>query len=192
MKILIIFCFLWFSCFALSHEGHQKQTTENVQLVDNDPDENDRDSEQSGRPTSWLQWLGSFHLIVLHFPIALINMLFISELLLVWSRKQTYEFSSQFLVVSSAIFAPYTALLGLIYSYSLSYSGLMQIFLLWHMWLGIFTAIFAVGIAAVRYQLGRSLPYFFGLIILVLLVNLAGFFGGSMTFGPYQMLPPQT
>lgn len=137
-----------------------------------------------------MQWIGSFHLILLHFPIALINMLAISDCLLIYYRRTIFEFSSKFLLVSAAIFAPPTALLGLIYRYSASYSGLMETFLLWHMWLGIGTTILTVALAFIRERMGINKLYYVSLAFLVLMINATGFFGGGMVFGPFHMHLP--
>lgn len=185
MKFFLLF-FLCISCFALAHEGHQEKkelTSENIQETTQEP-------VQEGRPTTWIQWVGSFHLIFLHFPIALINMLAISECLFIWYRQPIFDFSTKFLLISAAIVAPPTALLGLIYSYSASYSGLMETFLLWHMWFGIGTAIFTVILAFMRERMDKSKFYYASLAFLVLMINVTGFFGGGMTFGPYHMHPP--
>ena len=186
MKIFLLLCFLAFSFLALAHEGHEEKkaaTLENVQ-------EKTSETLQQGRPTSWTQWIGSFHLILLHFPIALIYMLAISELLWVWCKKPMFESSSRFLMISVAIITPPTALLGLIYSYSASYEGLMETFLWWHMWFGILTATLAITLAFIKEKIGTTKFYYVGLFILFLIVNITGFFGGGMTFGPYHMHPP--
>lgn len=186
MKTIFLLCFLTFSFLAFAHEGHEEKkipTSENFQ-------EKVKETTQDGRPTSWTQWIGSFHLILLHFPIALINMLAISELLWACYKKPIFESSSRFLMISSAIVAPPTALLGFIYSYSASYEGLMEIFLWWHMWLGILTAALTVALAFIKEKVGISRLYYAGLFILFILVNVTGFFGGGMTFGPYHMHPP--
>ncbi len=185
MRIIFIFVFLSSSCFGLAHEGHEEKRVL-AESVQSEVEEN----SQQGRPTSWIRWAGSFHLIFLHFPIALINMLVVSELLLAWYKKPIFEFSSRFLIISAALFAPPTALLGLIYSYSAPYGGLMERLLFWHMWFGILTAAFAIVLAYVRTQLGCSRFYCICLLLLFLFVNMAGFFGGAMTFGLYQMFPP--
>lgn len=186
MRVFFLFFFLCFSFLVLAHEGHEEKkipTLENTQ-------EKVKETIQEGRPATWAQWIGSFHLIFLHFPIALINMLVLSELLWVWHRKPIFEFSSKFLLISSAIVTPPTALLGLIYSYSASYEGLMGTFLWWHMWLGIFTAIFVVIVALIRDRIGNSKLYYACLFLLFIMVNVTGFFGGGMTFGPFHMHPP--
>lgn len=186
MKLFFLLCFFCTSCFALAHEGHQEKkapTSENLE-------EKTEESVQEGRPTTWTQWIGSFHLILLHFPIALVNMLAISECLFAWYRRPIFGFSSKFLLISAAIVAPPTALLGLIYSYSASYSGLTETFLLWHMWLGIGTAVFTIFLAFMREQIKLNKFYYSCLAMLVLMINITGFFGGGMTFGPLHMLPP--
>lgn len=165
MRIFFILCFLTFGFGAFAHEGHEEKKSaisENIQ---------DEVTQlfQEGRPTSWTQWIGSFHLILLHFPIALINMLAISELFWVWYRKPIFEFSSRFLLISSAILAPPTALLGLIYSYSVSYEGVMEKLLWWHMWFGILTAALAVALAFIKEEIGASKLYYVGLFVLFLL-----------------------
>lgn len=166
----------------MAHEGHQEKqetTSENIQ-----------ETAQEGRPTTWTQWIGSFHLILLHFPIALINMLAISECLFIVYKRPIFEFSSKFLLISAAIISPPTALLGFIYSYSAPYSGLMETFLLWHMWLGIGAAISTVVLAFIRERFGISKIYYASLAFLFLMINATGFFGGGMTFGPFHMHPP--
>jgi uncharacterized membrane protein len=187
MRTVLLLCFLTFSLLVFAHEGHEEKsipTSENIQ-------DKVKETTQEGRPTTWTQWVGSFHLILLHFPIALINMLGISELLLVWLNRPIFDFSSRFLSVSSSVISPPTALLGLVYSYSASYEGLMEIFLWWHMWLGLLTAIFAVIVVLIREGgVGIGKLYYGCLFLLFSLVNIAGFFGGGMTFGPYHMSPP--
>lgn len=165
MKIFFLIAFLSLSLPAFSHEHHDLQDT----------------------PATWLHWIGSLHLIFLHFPIALINMLVISEVLLAWLKKPIFEFSSQFLVNSAALLSAPTALLGFIFSYAASYDGLTETFLMWHMWLGIATAILAIALAFMRPRIGATKLYSFCLFTLFLTVNLAAFFGGEITFGLYVL-----
>lgn len=186
MKIFLLFFILFCNFLVFAHEGHKKKKIPALESVQNKV----KETAQEGRSATWTQWVGSFHLILLHFPITLINMLVAAEILLVWFKRSVFEFASQFLVISAAILTPPTALLGLIYSYSASYEGLMKTFLLWHMWLGISTAIVAVAVAFIRVDFRVSKLYYSGLFLLFLLINCASFFGGGMTFGPYQMYPP--
>ena len=143
-----------------------------------------------GRPLTWTQWVGSFHFIFLHFPIALIAMTAISELLFAWMQRPIFDYASRFMLIAAAVFSVPTALLGLTYSYTSSYSGILAEFIWWHMWFGIATAIFAIVVAFLRELLGRSKLYYTSLFLLFLLVNITGYLGGGMTFGLYHMHPP--
>ncbi|MBA3722039.1 MAG: hypothetical protein H0W88_06530 [Parachlamydiaceae bacterium] len=192
MKLFFLICFISFSLVLFAHEGHHEQKQmqkENIQEKES-IQEKVKQSNEGGRPITWLQWLGSFHMIFLHFPIALINMVAISEFLFTIYKKPMFEISSHFMLIAAAIIAPPTAILGLIYSYSASYSGLMETFLWWHMWFGISTAIFTIAVLFIRERFGISRLYYSCLILLFLMINITGFFGGGMTFGPYHMHPP--
>lgn len=192
-KFLVLSIFLLLAFTQLiGHEGHKEMDKQETMQESVHPTQEQPTTitQFGGRPQTWTQWIGSFHLILLHFPIALINMLAISECLFIWYRRPIFEFSSKFLLISAAIIAPPTALLGLIYSYSASYSGLIGTFLLWHMWLGIGTAIFTVIVAFIRERIGVNKLYYAFLAFLVLMINATGFFGGGMTFGPFHMHPP--
>lgn len=185
MKKLFLVCFLFLNLLAIAHEEHENKISKPDSIR-----EELNDEIQQVKPSTWTQWIGSFHLILLHFPIALINLLVVSELLLTWHKKPIFEFASKFLIVSAAILTPPTAVLGIIYSYSTLYTGLMETFLWWHMTFGILTAIVSVIIIFARERSGRNILYFSCLVLLFLMVNITGFFGGGMTFGPYLMIPP--
>ncbi|HEV8051354.1 MAG TPA: DUF2231 domain-containing protein [Parachlamydiaceae bacterium] len=193
MKLFFFLVFISFSLVLFSHEGHHEQkqmkNKEIVQEKENVQVENTQSIEGS-RTLMWAQWLGSFHFIFLHFPIALINVVAISELLFAIYKKPMFEISSRFMLIVAAIITPPTALLGLIYSYSASYDGLMETFLWWHMWFGISTAIFTIAVLYIRERVGISKLYYSFLILLFLMINITGFFGGGMTFGLSLMYPP--
>lgn len=186
MKLVILFILLSFSTFSYAHEGHQKKQAAIAENVQEDADE----ADLAGRPATWTQWVGSLHLILLHFPIALINMLALAEVLYIWLKRPLFEDASRFLAVSAAVLSPPTALLGFIHSYSAPYGGLMETFLFWHMWTGFLTALLAVFAALIRVYKGPHAIYYGSLSLLVLLVNAVGYFGGAMTFGPYHFSPP--
>ncbi|MBA3602907.1 MAG: hypothetical protein H0W50_04545 [Parachlamydiaceae bacterium] len=193
MKLFFFLCFISLSLVLFAHEAHQKQKQmqekENIQEKEN-VQEKVKQSNEGGRPLTWVQWLGSFHLIFLHFPLALINMVAITELLFGIYKKPMFEISSRFMLIAASIIAPPTAILGFIYSYSSSYSGLMETFLWWHMWFGISTAIFTIAVLFIRERFGISRLYYSCLILLFLMINITGFFGGGMTFGPHHMHLP--
>lgn len=187
MRLIFSLLFICFSLSALAHEGHHKDISEQ-ELVQKNGEQ--VDESVGGKPQTWTQWIGSFHLVLVHFPIALINMVIISELLLARSGKPMFEFSSRFMLIAAAIISTPTAILGFVFSYSSVYEAMMAPFLWWHMWLGICTALLTIVVAAMRERYGVDNLYYVFLVILVLLVNLTGFFGGGMVFGPYHMYPP--
>lgn len=177
--------------FVFAHEDHKemnenKLKQENVQTMQEQPAVN----QYEGRPQSWMQWIGSFHFIFLHFPIALIAMTLISEILFAWYASPIFDYASRFMLIASAVLAIPTAFLGLTYSYTATYNGILADFVWWHMWLGFATATFAIFVAFIRERWGISKLYYTCLVFLFLLVNVTGFLGGAMTFGPYHMHPP--
>lgn len=188
--ILGILCLLCFT-FLFGHEGH-KHVEENETKQESVTSSSGQPTVKGfgGRPLTWMQWIGSFHFIFLHFPIALITMTAISEFLYAWFQRSIFDYASRFMLIAAAIFSLPTAILGLTYSYTASYSGLLADFIWWHMWFGIATAVFAILIAILRERLGRNSLYFTTLFLLFLLVNITGYLGGGMTFGPYHMYPP--
>lgn len=189
--ILSLLCLLSFA-FLFGHEGHKqmdenKPMKENVQTIQSTPS---AEQHEGSRPQSWMQWIGSFHFIFLHFPIALIAMTVISELLFTWYASPIFDYASRFMLIAAAILAVPTALLGLTYSYTAIYTGILADFVWWHMWSGFATAIFSIFVVFLRESYGRKHFYYTCLFLLFLLVNITGFLGGEMTFGPYHMLPP--
>ena len=196
MKIVLIlnlFCLLSFICL-FGHEGHmemdgQNSMSESIQTPQG-PQNPPEVAQYEGRPHNWMQWIGSFHFIFLHFPIALIVMTVISELLFIWYSSPIFDYASRFMLIAAAIFSAPTALLGLTYSYTATYTGTLDDFVWWHMWLGFITAVFAIFVAIIRERWGISKPYYTCLVLLFLLVNITGFLGGGITFGPYHMHPP--
>ena len=59
-----------------------------------------------------------------------------------------------------------------------------------HMIAGLSTAILAIILAFTRYIVGPSKLYYVLLLILFVLVNIAGFLGAEVSFGPYHMALP--
>ena len=193
MKRQLVLCILCLLCFTFlyGHEGHKHREEIAAKQESATPSSDLPTVEHvESRPLTWMQWIGSFHFIFLHFPIALITMTAISELLFTWLQRPIFDDTSRFMLIAAAVFSVPTAILGLTYSYTASYNGLLAEFMLWHMWCGIATAVFAILVALLRERLGRSKLYYTSLFLLFLLVNITGYLGGGMTFGPYQMYPP--
>lgn len=190
-QFLILSVCLFNFTILYSHEGHKEMERKEARQESSHSTQDQPTVEQfGGRPKNWTQWIGSFHFIFLHFPIALIAMTAISELLYAWYNKPIFDYAALFMLISAAILAIPTAILGLTYSYTAIYTGVLADFVWWHMWTGILTAVFAIIVAFLRAQYGITNFYYICLIFLFLLVNITGFLGGGMTFGPYHMYAP--
>ncbi len=158
---------LLFSAMLYGHEGHEHMES-----------------------LEWLKWTGAFHLLFLHFPIALITMTAIAELLSLWRHSPQLDAAARFMLLSAAVLSIPTVLLGLLYRYTATYNGLLEELIDWHMGFGIATALFALLVLFIREYYGMTKAYGFSLFILFLLVSITGFIGGYVTFGPEDMLPP--
>ncbi len=174
-----------------AHEGHQHLTDATAAVESIQPSQHESTIKLfGGKPEGWLQWLGGFHFIFLHFPIALITMTALSELLFIWTHKPLYNDAARFMIITAAVFAVPTAIFGLMYRNSGIYEGILAQYVQWHMWLGIATALSAVAVALVRETFGKTKYYYITLFLLLLCVNLTSFIGGLMTFGPNHLVPP--
>lgn len=160
MKIYFLIFFLCTTFFLSAHDGH----------------------ELSNR-AFWI-WIGSFHLIFLHFPISLIYLLVLSELFSIVRPKFT---PSRFLAISLAVTSPLAALLGLVYWLSTTYEGDLKTLIFWHMWLGIISSFLALLLPFL--QNNKKKFYYLTLFILFFFINSTGFFGGTTTFPSFHLLP---
>ncbi|NGX50717.1 MAG: hypothetical protein K1060chlam2_00567 [Chlamydiae bacterium] len=141
----------------------------------------------------WIIWIGNFHPILLHFPIALIVMTAVAELIGMKSPSPLFKQAARFMISAAALTALPTALLGLAYGYDVSYDELHSLLFWWHRSLGLSTALLALITASfkelqIRGKIGRS-AYLICLTLLLLLVTATAFLGGEMTFGPFPLLP---
>src|SRR6185503_2999584 len=97
-----------------------------------------------GNTLLWVRWIGGLHLLFFHFPITLVVMTALSEVLFVRYQKIFFDTLSRCMLASAAAFALPTALFGVIYSYAASYTGTLVNLLKWHMWTGISTALLII------------------------------------------------
>lgn len=131
-----------------------------------------------------LAWLGSFHSASTHFPVALLMVAVLSEILGWWTRKETWLACTRFLLVIGAASALGTASLG----WMNAYAGVSSVYK-FHQWLGTGTAVWAVLAAgsAVLFECREGTPERArmrgALFIGALLVALTGFLGGAIVYG---------
>jgi uncharacterized membrane protein len=177
--------FLMLSLFAFlgAHEGHHsisQYSAETDFFVD--------DSKVYGSLKRWLTGIGRFHLLMLHFPIALIVMTVVAEWLWIWYNNPIFEHAARFMILAAAIFALPTALLGLAYGYGQVYEGLNLELFVWHRYFGLLTAGLAIITAIlkecfVRQSASSLTGYYICLFLLFISVSLTGAFGGGLAFG---------
>jgi uncharacterized membrane protein/mono/diheme cytochrome c family protein len=131
-----------------------------------------------------LAWVGRFHAATTHFPIALLIVALLSEVMGWATKKESWLACTRFLILLGAASAVNTAILGWLNVYS----GVSEVYKL-HKWLGTATALWAVICAgnSVFFECREGTPerarlrgaLFFG----ALLVSVVGFLGGAITYG---------
>ncbi len=181
LKLFILF--LLSICFLEAHNGHH----ESYPLFSAEP-ELFSDSQTPDRFANVLNQIGRFHLILLHFPIALIIMTVVAEWLWIWFRNPIFEHAARFMILAAAILAPPTALLGLAFGYGQTYEGLSLDLYIWHRYFGLVTAGLAIIAAILRERYARQntpslVSYYLCLFLLFISVSLTGAFGGGLSFG---------
>jgi uncharacterized membrane protein/mono/diheme cytochrome c family protein len=134
----------------------------------------------------FLDWLGNFHVVVVHFPIALLLSAAAGE---VWfARRRVREPSPavRFCVLLGAGSATVAAVLGWLHAAS-GYGASSPSILVWHRWLGT-----AVGVGSVILAVFSEIDSHRGvrswrvrllLLLAALLVVVAGYFGGLLVYG---------
>lgn len=145
-------------------------------------------SQNASEPADWLASIGRFHLLFLHFPIAMTVMTVVAEVLWIGFRNPLFTQAARFMILSAAIFAPPTALLGWALGSGQHYEGIQLDLFAWHRFFGGLTAFLAIAAAVLRercvQQKGSSTSgYYLCLFFLFLSVSLTGAFGGSLAFG---------
>ncbi len=173
MRIGFLFFAFLFLSFLSAHEGHSHKLTEEIAFVNVE---------------SFLHWIGTYHLIFLHFPIALITMTVVAELLFYCFKKPVYDQAAYFMIMTAAIWAIPTALLGYALSYNITFHDTALDLFEWHRYFGSVTALLAFITAYFRYayanQQSTSLKsYYISLLCLFIFVILTALFGGDLAFG---------
>src|SRR4051812_13426481 len=138
----------------------------------------------------WLETLGRFHVVVAHFPIALLLVAAAIELVRVRKRPFTPSAVAVTCLILGALAASVTALTGWYHGQFSSFGDETRRTFQTHEWLGIATAIVAV-IALVPLgftRLPKRRPwairgYQWSLVLCALLVAVSAHLGGTLTHG---------
>ncbi|HEY7310337.1 MAG TPA: c-type cytochrome domain-containing protein [Gemmataceae bacterium] len=148
------------------------------------PEISDSTPPQSPRQ-HFLDWLGRFHILVIHFPIGLLLSAAAGELWYTWRKSRVPAPAVGFCVLLGAVSAVVAAGLG--WLHAANGYGAGSPVLPWHRWVGVATAIGAVLLAtlsALDLRRGtRGLGFRLMLVVETVLVGAAGHFGGVLVHG---------
>ena len=157
-----------------------------------DADGEDHDHAEHG---SGLAFVGRFHVIVIHFPIALLLTAGFFEILGAVRRKAGTDVLVRPLSGLGALSAVLAVSLGFIHAIGADYSGTLAWVFRVHQGLGVLTAILAViaWVLVERRVRNRTPGRIMAARVLVLLaavsVGVTGHFGGSLVFGWEFLMP---
>lgn len=136
-----------------------------------------------------LRWLGRFHPVSTHFPVALMFVAVFAEAIGWWTRRESWMQTVRFLVILASLGAISAAVLGWINASFTSYVGQSASILLWHRWLGTATAAWSIVCSGLlilnRCEEGsRARQQFRGALLLgAALVGISGFLGSALIYG---------
>ncbi len=137
-----------------------------------------------------IRFLGKFHPLVVHFPIALLIVAALAEMLRWFLQVTWLRPAARFSVLIASAAAVLAALLGWANAWFGNYPEELQWPLTLHRWLGTTTAVWSIAIAfcserAARTEAGKwTRSYLITLFLGALLVSITGHFGGTLVFGP--------
>jgi uncharacterized membrane protein len=128
----------------------------------------------------WVQTFGRLHVVIVHFPIALLLVAGVMELWRLVRRRAEPSPAARMCLGLGAIAAVIAVAAGLVLKTSEgSHEGLIV-----HQWFGISTAVVAVLLAIVyRWKPSPSWRVGLGAFACAILVSITGYFGGEMSYG---------
>lgn len=136
-----------------------------------------------------LRWIGRFHPVSTHFPVALMFVAVFAEGIAWFTRRDSWLQTVRFLVVLAALGALSAAVLGWINAYFASYTGQLAPILKWHRWLGTGTALWSLVCASLVMisecrEGSTDRQRFRGALLLgAALVGISGFLGSALIYG---------
>lgn len=153
--------------------------------------------------TDWTEYLYRWHVIAIHFPIALLITAAIIETFTIIGRTRrspqvTFSFALVTFIMTAfgAIGAVLAAWLGWKLAEQTKHPGMEQVLNL-HRWGGVIAAVLAflsagVGIAVVRAPVSplRRWPYFFLILLTAAAIILTAHWGGQLIYGEDYFFPP--
>lgn len=179
VKFLLVISFV-FSNFVFAHEGHDHKTNDEYVISVSSIQTNEINAND---PRDLIDWIGNFHFLFLHFPIALIIMVGIAEVLFRSKQALIYNEAARFMLIAALFTTIPTVLFGYALGYGASYNGIEYTFYIWHMWLGITLLILTFIAVYLREYTNRYREYCVVLSSMILILFITGYLGGYLTLG---------
>ena len=136
-----------------------------------------------------LRWIGKFHSVSTHFPVALMLVAVVAEAIGWWTRREDWMRTVRFLVVLAAFGGLAATGLGWMNAFFSSYDKAPGAVLWWHRWLGSVTCVWALicaGLACLGpcVEGSSERQRFRGALLFgAALVSITGFLGGALING---------
>lgn len=133
--------------------------------------------------------LGRFHVLTVHFPIALLVTVGLIEAVSWWRRLEASDRTTAWLAVLAAVSAVAAAGMGWVRANEMHVSGPQADLVSVHRWLGVATAALAVAVAALalrvhlRQDARAHKAYRVAVAITVIMVSATGHYGGLVVHG---------
>lgn len=136
-----------------------------------------------------IRWLGQFHPLSTHFPVALMFVAVFAEGIAWWTRREQFFETVRFLVLIAALSAVGATVLGWVNAYFSSYNKATYSLLWWHRWLGTGAGVWALLCAVLLIisncaEGSQERKRFRGALLAgAVLVGVAGFLGSALIYG---------
>ena len=136
----------------------------------------------------WLNFLGSFHPLILHMPIGVTVFVFSLEILGLFTKD--YKFNMTLPLMFNAIVAIMASLFGIIWYYGGDYGFVKDSMLDDHMWMGLIYASIVIWLPWVYNNIKVKIPYYLILVGSVAIMSLAAHDGGTLVHdSPFDKAP---
>ncbi len=135
------------------------------------------------------RWLGNFHPVTTHFPVALMMVALFAELLAWLTRRPAWLHTVRFLIVLAALGSVGATILGWVAAYFSSYNKAPFALLWWHRWVSTATmawSLVCAGLITVGESEEGSLNrrrFRGALFVGAFLVGVSGFLGSALIYG---------
>lgn len=174
---------------------HDDEPTSGAEADHNDDHDHSAHAESASGLTKTLSYLGRFHVLVIHFPIAILIVGALFELASMLGAGEPARGLVRASVGLGAVSALIAAPLGLMNAIGAEYSGVLSDAFWWHRLLGLTTAgVATLAWVAVEWRARREAPTAavsarVAVFASAALVAITGHLGGSLVFGWEYLLP---